>query len=199
MQLSAMFGIVLLSFTIFGVPRDIAVADTNNALATEKSMKEQGQFVMATYQVDIARQAEFHSLLEEAERVMRSENLITNLSVMRMRSKVNPKLILELFEWVDNKAFERGQASPKMQSVWGKFESVWKKADLVLIAFLSLARVGRNTITSVSCVWSVDQFTKNKRFSGTERHWPHWEKSRCGQYSRFSMSNAALKRKHLLS
>jgi hypothetical protein len=107
---------------------------------TEISVNDRAQFVMATYQVEVSKQSEFLSLLLEAERVMRSEKLITNSPILRMRSKANHKLILEVFEWVDDTAFDRAQANPKVLAIWGKFESIWETGGFGVSLFPEAAQ-----------------------------------------------------------
>mgnify|MGYP000423024473 CR=1 FL=1 len=85
------------------------------------------QFVIATYQVLEQNQTEFIVLLKETETLMRKEKLITSKPVFRMRSVINPKIIVEIFEWTDSKSFEKAQNSPTILSMWSKFESIWVK------------------------------------------------------------------------
>ena len=85
------------------------------------------QFVTATYEVSLKNRAQFLALMKEAEAVMRAEGLITERPAYRMASKAKPELILEIFEWVDETAFERAQKNPKVLAMWGQFETVWKR------------------------------------------------------------------------
>ncbi len=34
-------------------------------------------------------------------------------------------MLLEVFEWVDDQAFERAQQNPQALECWGGFESLW--------------------------------------------------------------------------
>jgi len=86
----------------------------------------QSQFVTATYQVKQEHQDAFILLMKEAEQVMRQEQLITAQPIFRMRSLKNPEFIMEVFEWVDEQAFEQAQQNPKILAVWGKYQSIWE-------------------------------------------------------------------------
>lgn len=44
-----------------------------------------------------------------------------------MRSNVNPKMIVEVFEWADDKAFDRAQDNPAVLNMWGQYESLWEQ------------------------------------------------------------------------
>ncbi|MCP4442170.1 MAG: hypothetical protein GY810_24950 [Aureispira sp.] len=84
------------------------------------------QFVFATYKVKETSQEAFIALLKECEEIMRGEKLITPNPIFRMSSRKNPQIILEIFEWVDDKAFSRAQNSPNVLAMWGKYESLWE-------------------------------------------------------------------------
>lgn len=83
------------------------------------------RFVTATYEVDPGRQPEFMALLRECEDVMRAEGLITERPAVRMRSLGEPALMLEIFEWTDDRAFDRAQENPKVLDYWGRYEATW--------------------------------------------------------------------------
>lgn len=85
------------------------------------------KFVIATYEVVEQNQKEFISLLKETELIMRQDKLITSKSIFRMQSIINPKIIIEVFEWVDSKSFDQAQNNPAILSMWGKYESLWEK------------------------------------------------------------------------
>lgn len=85
------------------------------------------QFVIATYEVAEQNQQEFISLLHETEKVMRDEQLITSKTISRMSSIMNPKIIIEVFEWVDSEAFDRAQKNPAVLNMWGKYENLWER------------------------------------------------------------------------
>jgi hypothetical protein len=84
-----------------------------------------GQFVTATYQVPIENQAAFVDVLKEAEGVMRGAGLITVWPAVRMRSKKQPDLILELFQWTDDTSFDKAQETPAVLELWGQLEGLW--------------------------------------------------------------------------
>lgn len=86
-----------------------------------------GQFVTATYQVALQHQADFLELLYGCEATMRSEGLITERPVIRMRSKVDPTMLVEILEWVDDTAFVRAQKNPRVLQWWGKYEALWER------------------------------------------------------------------------
>lgn len=83
------------------------------------------RFVTATYEVDPDRQPGFLTLLRECESAMREQGLITDRPILRMRSLKESDLILEIFEWSDEGAFERAQETPAVLEYWGRYESVW--------------------------------------------------------------------------
>jgi quinol monooxygenase YgiN len=85
------------------------------------------QFVTATYQVAPNRQADFLKLLHGCEATMRSEDLITERPVIRMRSEVDPTMLVEILEWVDATAFDRAQENPLVLAWWGKYEALWER------------------------------------------------------------------------
>jgi hypothetical protein len=86
-----------------------------------------GQIVTATYKVALKNQAAFLKLLHGCEATMRSEGLITTRPVTRMRSKVDPTMLVEILEWVDDTAFGRAQKNPRVLQWWGKYEALWER------------------------------------------------------------------------
>jgi len=115
----------ILFLTFFAVG-SVMAAKTSVLGQISKESAVKSRFVTTTYQVAVENQTQFVALLVEAEKVMRAENLITSGPILRMRSIANPKLIMEVYEWVDDKAFDRAQNTPSLLAVWGKFESVWE-------------------------------------------------------------------------
>ncbi len=102
----------------------------------KKTMKtDSRQYTTATYRVAIEKQGEFVELLKGAEDSMRREDLITAREVLRMRSLAEPELLLEIFEWVDSKAFERAQQNPRILEWWGRFKATWKGGGFGLSQF----------------------------------------------------------------
>ena len=89
-----------------------------------------GQFMLACYQVDEAHQGEFLAELEDTERSMRDENLITDTPVLRMRSKGNPEYLLEIIEWTDHSAYESVMDNARIQEHWTRLQSMWKSGGL---------------------------------------------------------------------
>lgn len=85
-----------------------------------------GRIVTATYRVAVERQPEFLELLRGCEATMRQEGLVTGRTFVRMRSAVDPELLVELFEWVDATAFDRAQENPRVLQWWGQYEAAWK-------------------------------------------------------------------------
>ena len=86
-----------------------------------------GQIVTATYQVAPERQADFLELLHGCEATMRSEGLITTRPIIRMRSKADPAMLVEIMEWVDDTAFDRAQKNPLVLQWWGQYEALWER------------------------------------------------------------------------
>lgn len=84
-----------------------------------------GPFVTATYQVPIENQGAFVDVLKEVEGVMRRAGLITGWPAVRMRSKKQPDLILELFQWTDDTSFDTAQETPAVLELWGQLEGLW--------------------------------------------------------------------------
>lgn len=93
------------------------------------------RFVTATYEVPVDRQSEFLALLKKCEQQMRQEGLITSRPAIRMQSKAEPQLILEIFEWADDGAFERAQQTPAVLEYWGKYERLWTSGGFGMSRF----------------------------------------------------------------
>ncbi len=84
------------------------------------------QYVTATYRVKQENQDAFKKLMQEAEEVMRAEQLITSQPVFRMQSLINPEYIIEVFEWVDEEAFNKAMQNPQVLSIWGQYQNIWE-------------------------------------------------------------------------
>ncbi len=84
-----------------------------------------GPFVTATYQVPMENQATFIEVLKQVEGVMRGVGLITDWPAVRMRSKKQPDLILEIFQWTDDTSFDKAQETAAVLELWGKLEGLW--------------------------------------------------------------------------
>lgn len=94
----------------------------------------QHRIVTATYRVSTDRQAEFIQLLRQCEHTLREERLVTDRSFLRMRSLADPEALIELFEWVDEEAFDRAQQNPRVLAWWGQFEGLWKEGGFAVSA-----------------------------------------------------------------
>ena len=84
-----------------------------------------GPFVVATYDVPPERHPEFLAVLQKAERVMRSEGLISPWPAIRMRSQATPSMILEVFQWTGGDSFEKAQRHPLVLEQWQTLEVLW--------------------------------------------------------------------------
>ena len=84
-----------------------------------------GQLVTATYRVALERQADFLELMRTCERVMLDEGLITRRPFIRMRSKVDPTILIEIFEWLDATSFGKAQQNASVLEMWRNYEAAW--------------------------------------------------------------------------
>ncbi len=94
-----------------------------------------GPFVTATYEVPVESQTEFLVALESAEATLRAEGLITEWPAVRMRSRGNERLILEVFQWTDDESFESAQSNPAVLAKWGGLEKLWADGGFGLARF----------------------------------------------------------------
>lgn len=83
------------------------------------------EFITATYEVELGKQAEFMGVLKDCEILMRREGFITERGTIWMQSKENPKMIMEIFELVDDKAFGLAQENDELMALWGKLVALW--------------------------------------------------------------------------
>jgi len=97
------------------------------ACSTTMDMKptKNGPFVTATYDVPVERQEEFLIALIAAEDAMREAGLITAWPAVRMRSRAEPSLLLEVFQWCDDASFEEAQRTPAGREQGGLRETLW--------------------------------------------------------------------------
>lgn len=84
------------------------------------------RIVTATYRVTVDQHPEFLERLKSCEETLRSEGFVTSREFLRMSSILDPEVIVEIFEWVDAKAFERAQKNPAIIKCWKHLEEVWK-------------------------------------------------------------------------
>lgn len=82
-------------------------------------------YVTSTYQVPSENQVKFLEALKNTETTLREEGLITDMIAIRMKSKTNPELILEIFEWKNSKSFDLAQQNPKVLAHWSELEKLW--------------------------------------------------------------------------
>lgn len=83
-------------------------------------------FVTATYEVPLERHKEFLLTLRNAELAMRAEGLITEWPALRLISREDATLILEVFQWTDATSFEAAQRTPSVLVHWAELEKLWR-------------------------------------------------------------------------
>ncbi len=94
-----------------------------------------GPFVTATYEVPNELHDEFIVALKGAETTLRAEGLITEFPAIRMRSRGNENLILEVFQWTDDTSFGKAQQMPSVLEHWGGLEKLWSDGGFGLGRF----------------------------------------------------------------
>lgn len=79
---------------------------------------------MATYRVKPGCEAQFRAVLGEHRQRWQKLNLVTDRPWIWMRSYVDPKLIVEVFEWRSAEAVEAAHRNPEVLALWGRMEQL---------------------------------------------------------------------------
>ncbi len=90
----------------------------------------QSQYMLATYQVEVADRAAFIQELIATEAAYREEQLVTDAPIIRMSSKEDPEYLLEIIEFKSAEALSSLMENANVQAHWGKLIGTWKDGDI---------------------------------------------------------------------
>ena len=83
------------------------------------------QYMIASYRVKPADQNKFLNELQSTETAYQKAGLLSDKSIIRMTSRVDPEFIIEIIEWIDSQAFAAAQENSDILGHWGRLEEIW--------------------------------------------------------------------------
>lgn len=89
----------------------------------------QPQVMLASYQVEVDQRQAFLDELIATEAAYREGKFVTERPIMRMVSKKDPELILEVIEFASAEAVSAVMTHERVQAHWGRLKSLWKDGD----------------------------------------------------------------------
>ena len=84
-----------------------------------------GQVVLATYKVKISNQPKFFQLLKEKRNYFIEKGYVTKRSPILLRSKKNKQMLLEIFEWTNEKSPKTAHKDSVVRKFWENMEDIW--------------------------------------------------------------------------
>ncbi len=97
-------------------------------------------FITATYEVELDKQDEFMDVLKACELLMREEGFITARRTIWMQSKDDPKMIVEIFELVDETSFDSAQDNAQLMAYWTRLTELWIRGGFGVNEFPEAAK-----------------------------------------------------------
>jgi len=91
-----------------------------------------GQVVLATYKVKVSNQPKFFQLLKEKRNYFIKKGYITKRPPILLRSKKNKQILLEIFEWINEKSSKTSHKDSVVRKFWKDMEDVWIDAGFSL-------------------------------------------------------------------
>ncbi|MBL8694221.1 MAG: hypothetical protein JNJ88_09010 [Planctomycetes bacterium] len=91
------------------------------------------QTVLAVYRFkSTATPARIRKLLTDHARVLLQQKLRTQRPAWVLRSTIDPRIVMEIFEWADETAAERAHHNSAVMEIWGRFGELCDEVGMKL-------------------------------------------------------------------
>ena len=88
--------------------------------------------VLAVYRVSKKNQKKLLTLLPRKRRYFLKAGYVTRRPPLLLRSRKNPELFIDIFEWKGGAAVARAHKDPKVLAIWGELGKLCKKIGVGL-------------------------------------------------------------------
>ncbi len=88
--------------------------------------------VFAVYRVAIENQPAFMKVVREKLEFFHKMRYRTDREPILLRSRVNPEIIIDVFEWASEEAIERAHHDVEVRKRWDRMEKLWIEGGIPL-------------------------------------------------------------------